>query len=137
MRAVLGLRFDEQGHGRVDVPESDLESAFENLIRQSGLPMPTRQFALQAPDGRTLRIDFAYEVHTIGIELLGARFHAPPDRWRADIERLACLADLDWHMLQFTFDDVHLRPARTVRGVRYALARAGYRLEGIVTSQAG
>lgn len=117
LRAVLDAR------SGAAIPESDLETQFELLVRSHGLPHPVAQFAVSAPDGRWLRIDFAYPPAMVGIELLGARFHAVPERWAADIDRLGVLAALGWHMLSFTYEQVTARPRMVVQAVERALAR--------------
>lgn len=116
MRAVLDARSGA-------VPESDLETQFELLLRSHGLPAPQPQFSVVAPDGRRLRIDFAYPDRLVGIELLGAEFHAGPDQWRADIERLGVLAALGWRMLSFTYDQVTRQSVTVITAVERALAR--------------
>lgn len=105
------------------VPESDLETQFELLVAAHGLPAPVAQHPVVAPDGRRLRIDYAYPDVLVGVELLGARFHATPERWSADIERLGVLAALGWHVLTFTYEQVTQRPALVIRGIEQALAR--------------
>jgi len=104
-------------------PESSLESQFAQLIEAHGLPAPTPQHPVVAPDGRRLRIDFAYPDRAVGIELMGAAFHAGPDQWRADTERLGVLAAMGWLMLSFTHDQLQMQSLTVVRAVRHALAR--------------
>jgi len=117
LRAALDARMGSA------VPESDLESQFELLIRAHGIPIPTAQWEVVAPDGRRFRIDYAYPHATVGIELLGAQFHAAPERWSADLERLGVLAAMDWHVLLFTYEQVTSRPKTVVRAIELALAR--------------
>jgi very-short-patch-repair endonuclease len=68
------------------------------------------------------RVDFAYPDHGVGIELLGAAFHASDDAWRRDITRLTRLEATGLHVLQFTWEDVHQRPEYVVATVRALLA---------------
>ncbi len=117
MQAVLDARIGAA------IPESDLETQFAQLAREHGLPTPVAQFPVSAPDGRRLRIDFAYPDRRVGIELLGAQFHAGPDQWRADTERLGLLAALGWHMLSFSYDQVMQQAAIVVRAIEMALSR--------------
>lgn len=116
MRAVLDARSGA-------VPESDLETQFELLLRAHGLPTPVAQFPVTAPDGRQLRIDYAYPDRMIGIELLGAEFHAGPDQWRHDTDRLVVLAALGWHMLSFTYEQITRQTPTVVRAVERTLDR--------------
>jgi very-short-patch-repair endonuclease len=92
-------------------------------VRAHGLPLPVPQFVVVAPDGRLLRIDFAHPDRLLGIELLGAEFHAGPEQWRADTERLGLLAALGWHMLSFTYDQVMQQSATVVQAIERALSR--------------
>jgi very-short-patch-repair endonuclease len=116
MRAALELRI-----GRA-VPESDLETRFEQLLRNHGLPMPVAQYEVVAPDRRRFRIDFAYPDRRVGIEVMGAAFHAPPDRWNADLERLAVLESMNWRMLVFSYEQVTRASSVVVAALEQALA---------------
>jgi len=117
MRAVLDTRIGTA------VPESDLETQFELLIRSHGFPEPVPQFRVISPNGRHLRIDDAFPTSMVGVELLGAQFHARPERWAADIDRLGVLAALGWHMLSFTYEHVVHRPATVIAALEQALDR--------------
>jgi len=117
MRAVLDRRTT------ATAPESDLETQFALLLEAHGLPDPVAQHSVVAPDGRRLRLDFAYPERMIGIELLGAQFHATPERWAADIDRLGVLAALGWHMLSFGYEQVVRHPTVVITAVRSALDR--------------
>ena len=87
--------------------ESELEDAFlELVIRRYGLPVPVRQY----PVGRRT-IDFAYPDPVLGIEIESVRGHAA----REDVHRNAAKANelLEWWILRFAFDDIHLWPEDT------------------------
>lgn len=118
LRAILDARADSP------VPESDLETQFELLVRAHGLPTPVPQLTVTTPTGRRLRIDYAFPDHRVGVELLGAQHHAHPERWAADLDRLGVLAALDWHVLQFTYEQVTRRPEHVVAGLTLALERS-------------
>lgn len=117
MRATLDARV------RTAVPESDLETQFELLIRSHGFPEPVPQFGVIIPNGRRLRIDYAFPTSMVGVELLGAQIHARPERWAADIDRLGVLAALGWHMLSFTYEHVVHRPATVITALERAFER--------------
>jgi hypothetical protein len=108
MRAALDARAGSA------VPESDLETQFELLVHAQ----------VVAPDGRRLRIDYAYPAPKVGIELLGAQFHAGAEHWEPDYERLGVLAALGWHMLPFTYQQVTRFPTTVIRALEQALKRA-------------
>jgi very-short-patch-repair endonuclease len=120
MRAVLERRID------VIVPETDLETVFDNLLRRNGLPEPERQVWVDTAAG-PYRMDFAYTEFRIGLEPMGRAAHA--DRWEEDMDRLAELAAMDWQVLPFSNFQVRHREQTVVRAVTAALARAGYQFE--------
>jgi very-short-patch-repair endonuclease len=96
--------------------ESELEDDLLGLIRRHGLPEPIPQYPWQ---GR--RIDFAYPELVIGIEAQSVLAHAAKE----DVQRNAEKANdlLDWWILYFTHDDVHVNPLEVVRRINDALAR--------------
>jgi hypothetical protein len=117
IRAVLERRIG------VVIPESDLETVFDNLLRRNGLPEPDRQVWVRTDSG-PCRMDFAYTKYRIGMEPMGSEFHA--GRWEEDMARLARLAEIDWQMLPFTDFQVRHREPTVVRAVTAALVRAGH-----------
>ncbi|GMU77594.1 MAG: hypothetical protein AMXMBFR46_03930 [Acidimicrobiia bacterium] len=125
MREALAWRTGARPGDAARIPESDLETMFENLLHRAGLPSPTRQHPVPIASGRILRIDFAYPRLRVGIELAGARYHAVPDRWLADMARLTVLGAMGWQMLTFGWTEVRDTPDVTVQAVRHALERAG------------
>ena len=93
------------------VPESVLESEFDALIRRYGLPQPSRQWVIRDDHGDAIaRVDFAYPVARIAIEIDGLRWHgALPDRERDD-RRQNAIVSLRWTVLRFTARDIRGRP---------------------------
>src|SRR5262249_29149949 len=120
MRTVLERRI-----GTV-IPETDLETVFDTLLRRNGFPEPDRQVWVQTNSG-PFRIDFAYERYRIGMEPMGSEFHA--GRWAEDMARLAALAEVDWQVTPFADFQVRHREQAVVRAVRNALVRAGHNFE--------
>jgi very-short-patch-repair endonuclease len=81
---------------------SELEDAFlELVIQRYNLPTPVRQH----PFGRRW-IDFAYPELELGVEIQSVRGHAA----REDVHRNANKANelIEWWILQFAYDDIHL-----------------------------
>jgi very-short-patch-repair endonuclease len=120
LRAVLA------GRDRRAAPtESILEDAFVRLLRQGGLPAPARQYPIRAPGRPPVRLDFAYPVSRVAIELDGRRWHSG----RADVERdrtkSNLLAALGWRLLRFGWSDVHDRGAGVVTAVADLLRAEG------------
>jgi hypothetical protein len=104
------------------VPESTLETEFEQLVHRSGLPTPSRQWVVRDYQGEFVaRLDFAYPAARLAIEIQSVRFHAGPDEWRAWIERENALVALNWRVLQATARDIRARPDHLVDRIRQAL----------------
>lgn len=96
---------------------SELEDAFlELVIRRYNLPLPVRQH----PVGRRT-IDFAYPELILGIEIESVRGHAA----REDVHRNARKANelLEWRILRFAYDDIHLWPDETAELLDQTIAK--------------
>jgi very-short-patch-repair endonuclease len=119
MRAILERRIG------VVIPETDLETVFDNLLRRNGLPEPDRQVWVDT-DAGPYRMDFAYAKYRIGMETMGRQVHA--EHWEDDMARLAELSGMDWQMLAFSNFQVRHREPTVVRAVRSALVRAGHQM---------
>jgi very-short-patch-repair endonuclease len=96
--------------------ESELEDDLLAVIRRHGLPEPVPQHPHQ---GR--RIDFAYPELILGIEANSVSAHAAKE----DVQRNAEKANdlVEWWILYFTYDDVHLTPADVAREIEDARQR--------------
>jgi very-short-patch-repair endonuclease len=118
VRAVLALRpYNEP------IPESVLETEFDTLIRNCGLPVPRRQWLILDTTGRRVaRVDFAYPDRRLAIEIDGAKHHAGVGDWSASLGRQNQLAKLWWRLLRFTAADLTKRSDRVVEQVREALS---------------
>jgi very-short-patch-repair endonuclease len=100
------------------VPESILEAEFDELVRREELPTPSRQWPVRNNDGILIaRVDFAYPVARIAIEIDGARFHDE----RRDIDRQNTIESLGWRVLRFTARHIRNRPADVVESIMAAL----------------
>lgn len=85
------------------VPESILESAFDQLVHSYGLPVPTRQYEIRDGDGALVaRVDFAYVAVRLAIEIDSVRYHAGTADWQRDLDRQDQLLALNWRVLRFT-----------------------------------
>jgi hypothetical protein len=110
-----------------------------------GLPPPQVQHRVRDAHGFVLaRVDLAYPQARLAIEYDGDT-HFTPARSRADRRRDLLLADLGWHTMRLTYDDVDgTRPApgagsppcsEPVR--RCDLRRTGWRWPGGGTGRSG
>jgi len=116
---VSESRFDRRG--RIDVlrrivddrlrhgiTESELELDMIDLLREYGLPEPTRQLKSRV-NGRLVRFDLAYEDPILVIELDGQTPHSEFDTWQRDHDRHNAVELAGVRTLRFTWWDVHQR----------------------------
>lgn len=120
--ATLGALLAERGYGDAP-PDSVLEASFLKVLRAAGLPVPDRQVALWGPEGFIGFIDFAYKDLRLAIELDGRGTHGDAEHFQTDRERDRRLAAVGWHVLRFTWLDVHQHPDRVVAELRRIMAR--------------
>jgi predicted transcriptional regulator of viral defense system len=99
---------------------SALEALMLDQIWNGRLPRPVFQYPLRYK-GRVLRIDFAYPQIRLGIEGDGRKDHDNPLRWDYDNARdTDLMADLDWLILHFTWNQVKYRPEWCIDRIRKA-----------------
>jgi very-short-patch-repair endonuclease len=105
------------------VPESPPETEFDSLVRRFDLPQPCRQWRVRSERGKLLaRVDFAYPVARLAIEVDSARWHgAAPDQAR-DERRDRELRRLGWKVLRFAVRDIRRRPEWVRDQILVALA---------------
>lgn len=102
--------------------ESELERRFDrNVTSAFRLPVPEFQYRVQEGT-RSFRIDFAYPLILLGIEVLGANPHLMTEVWQRDQQRHNALSNLGWQILYFTWPDVVERPAQIAQQIRDAIA---------------
>ena len=93
--------------------ESVLETRLRLNLVLGGLPAPEVQYRVHDDYGFVLaRVDLAYPPARLAIEYDGDT-HFTPTRSRADRQRDLTLADLGWHTMRLTYDDVDGDPPRT------------------------
>lgn len=90
--------------------ESELERALFELLLELAGPPPVRQYEIRLPDGRVVRLDFAYPPIRLGIEADSYRHHSSRTDWSADHTRRNAVAALGWRILPVTWEDVMQRP---------------------------
>jgi len=105
------------------VTDSTLESAFDALVRERGLPEPVRQWPIKDAGGKVLmRVDFAYPAARVAIELQSIEHHFDFEGRLRDMSRENELAAINWRLLQFTDRDVRRRPDYVVTKILAALS---------------
>jgi very-short-patch-repair endonuclease len=127
---------------RVDgvVPESALETAFDELVEQYNLPRPSRQWVVRDAFGQFVaRVDFAYPAARLAIELQSVQHHFALEARLRDMERENGLAAVNWRMLQFTAHDLRRRPevvrAKILAALQSAHALLDHSHEGDLRNQ--
>ncbi len=99
------------------IPESALETAFDRLVREVGLPRPVRQHPVRIASGPK-RLDFSYPDRKLVIEL-DTGYHVGLEK--EDKDRQDALEAMGWRFLRFTWYDVTSRPLPTVMALAEAL----------------
>ena len=113
------------------VSDTELENVLYQLIDDSGLPRPTRQF--HAPWLKPLngRVDFAYVTEEIVIKADSRRWHLTFDAFEVDKIRDNAAQISGWIVLRITWRMIQEVPSEVVRTIREALE-----VRGAVMSQA-
>jgi hypothetical protein len=86
--------------------ESHAEVEVLRWLLNSGIPEPVRQLEVTGPDGRRLRVDLAWPVARVVLEVDGFAHHHGPRKLSADHERRSILAARGWHVLTTTVAEV-------------------------------
>lgn len=102
-----------------DRADSAAERLLIRLLRGSGVT----GWVLGHPVG-PFRIDVAFVVPRVAVEIDGWAWHVDADRFRADRRRQNVLVAQGWTVLRFTWHDLTTRPGACVAEIRAALARA-------------
>lgn len=101
--------------------ESVMESRLRLLLVLAGLPAPEVQYPVLDSHGFVVaRLDLAYPQAKLAVEYDGGQ-HFTDRHSRRDRRRDLDVADLGWHTMRFTFDDVHGCPPQTPHRVRLML----------------
>ncbi|MCZ7527271.1 MAG: DUF559 domain-containing protein [Acidimicrobiia bacterium] len=101
--------------------ESALEVRVWRLLRLSGLPLPRRQYPVEA-GGASYRLDFAWPHERVAVEADGYAVHGGREAFQSDRVRLTALAGAGWRVLHVTWEDCSRRPEPFLRDLRRALA---------------
>lgn len=90
-------------------PDGVLEPRMARLMRDHGLPPWEFQHVVRIGD-RIFRVDFAYPLLKLAIEVDGYRYHRTKEQLQRDHDRQNLLVAAGWVVLRFTWDDVVKRP---------------------------
>jgi very-short-patch-repair endonuclease len=111
---------------RKKATDSALETLVWRALLDHGLPRPTRQYTVVAPDSKFVaRVDFAYVEARLAIEADGYGSHSKPDDWRRDRRRQNALTRLGWIVYRVTWEDATRHPRAVADDVAGLLASRG------------
>lgn len=97
------------------------------VIERAGLPLPVAQLEIRSGDFLAFA-DWGYPGHRVLIECVSVEFHRGLVRTHRDITRRNQIVNLDYEVLEFTYEHATKEPFVIVRDVRRALARNAWRL---------
>jgi len=103
--------------------ESELESAFLELIERHGLTPPVRQFRAPWLETFSGRVDFAYPVAQLLVEVDGRAFHTRDGDFERDRRRDRQATLNGFITLRYTWDEITRRGNMVAAELRAALSR--------------
>jgi very-short-patch-repair endonuclease len=98
--------------------ESDAETLFIQLVRHGGFPDPIRQYRLRIR-GRLVRLDFAWPLLRLAVEVDGAATHGPGEL-PGDLRRQNRILLDGWFILRYPWQVVAHDWARVIGELRQA-----------------
>jgi hypothetical protein len=103
------------------VPRSVLERRMLRLLSRAGLPTPITRYGVRIAPDIVYELDFAFVDHRLAIEVDGHGSHATRKDRAADNVRANDLANHEWTLRRFTYEQVMHKPAAVAAVVRTAL----------------
>ncbi len=119
LRALL-----EERYGDSNVPDSGWNRRVGRLLVQSGLPRPSFEYWIKAPDGQRNRLDLVYPEQRVVVELDSVRWHLNRRSFEGDRRKWNRLINAGWTVLTFSHADYRDQPNQLVNTVAAALRRA-------------
>lgn len=117
-------RYLERHYGVDGIPDTTLEQVVLDLLIDAWLPLPVCQLVVPLPDGRHYRIDFAYPLVKLAIEIDGPH-HRLPEVAARDARRDRRLRALGWTVDRFDEDEVTYHPELVLQAIRRRLRELG------------
>lgn len=116
---VIKSILDERGSG--PPVESFLELKFLKILKSSGLQLPIKQYEIFDTGRFVARVDFAYPVQKIIIEVDGFAYHSSPRELDRDRSRRNELTSLGWRVFQITWRQIQADPVGVIERLRKLL----------------
>jgi very-short-patch-repair endonuclease len=120
-----------RGIGRLRTVLSDLcqvdsvaEAELRKVLVEAGIDRPATQFVVRDGDRFVARVDLAWPVQRVALELDGYRYHADLRSFVSDRERGNRIVAMGWTLLRTTPTAVRRRPHMVIADVRTALRRS-------------
>jgi hypothetical protein len=105
--------------------DSAAEGACRRILAGAGLPPPVAQYRVDGGDGFVARLDFAWPLAKVALEVDGFRYHANPGPHERDSRRANRLAALGWTVLRTTPAELEHSPAALLSALRRRLVAGG------------
>ena len=102
--------------------ESELEARFVELVESHHLPLPERQLTFEWADRERGRVDTAWPIHRLIVELDGRKFHSLMSAFERDRRRDQLATMAGWRPIRFTWRQVVHSPSEVVATLRALLA---------------
>jgi len=106
------------------IPETTLEQTVLDLLIDAWLPLPVCQLVVPLPGGGKYRLDFAYPLVKLAIEIDGPHHRLPGAKAR-DARRDRVLRSLGWTVVRFDEEAVTYHPERVLLAIRRLLVEHG------------
>ena len=116
-RVALSTRLAMRGVTGAPAP-SVLESRMARVLATERLPAPTAEL-VWGPQ-RRYRLDYAYPVIKLAVEVDGHAFHFTPEQQRRDNRRSNALTTAGWIVLHYNWWDVSYEPQRVASEIAAA-----------------
>ena len=127
----LDPRLDELARRRPEgapATQSELETRMIQLLRQTPLPVPARQYPVTVSPAYTVFLDLAFPDACLFIETDGRAYHDGSSILRDRHRQNAIVRELGWIPLRFGWSDVVERPRHTAREVERCYHQARQRI---------
>ena len=118
-RQVLRRLVD--AHIGIGAAESPLETQTLRIIRAAGLPVPMLQYVVKDGDRFVARVDLAYPLERVAVEVDGFRYHDTRIQFDHERTRANDVVALGWTLLRVTAQHLHDDPEGVVDWIRSAL----------------